>query len=266
MKKITKIRIMGILVIASLTLGALISCSPSPSAAPTTASIATIVPVTPTDTVAPLAPSTVSIDVTEVDEEGNTDIDLSALNEALNPIATGTLSDAEAEGLLYMREEEKLARDVYVVLYEKWGLPILQNIANSEQTHTDAIKTLLDRYGLEDPVMGQEAGTFANSELQELYDSLIETGSRSLVDALRVGVAIEEIDILDLEEWIAQNNQADIALVYENLLKGSRNHLRSFVSTLEQQMAETYQPQYLDQAAYDAIVSSPAERGGHGNP
>ena len=264
MKKITGIRIMGILTIASLTLVALVSCSPPPSAAPATASVTAAVPATPTDTAAPPAPSTVITDVTDVDEEGNTDIDSSTLSEALNSISTGTLSDAEVEGLLYMREEEKLARDVYLVLYEEWGMPVFQNIANSEQTHTDAVKTLLDRYGLEDPAAGQDVGTFTNPELQELYDLLVETGSRSLVDALRVGVAIEEIDILDLEEWIAQTNPADIVLVYENLMKGSRNHLRSFVSTLEQQTEETYQPQYLDQAAYDAVVDSPTERGGHG--
>lgn len=264
MKKITGIRIMGILTIASLILVALVSCSPPPSAAPTTASVTAAVPATPTDTGAPPAPSTVITDVTDVDGEGNTDVDSSALSEALNSISTGTLSDAEVEGLLYMREEEKLARDVYLVLYEEWGMPVFQNIANSEQTHTDAVKTLIDRYGLEDPAAGQDVGTFTNPELQELYDLLVETGSQSLADALRVGVAIEEIDILDLVEWIAQTNQADIVMVYENLMKGSRNHLRSFVSTLEQQTEETYQPQYLDQAAYDAIVRSPTERGGHG--
>lgn len=262
MKKITGIRIMGILTIASLALAALASCAAPPSAAPTTASVTAAVPATPTDTAAPPAPSTVITDVTDVDEEGNTDIDSSTLSEALNSVSTGTLSAAEAEGLFYMREEEKLARDVYLMLYDKWGLPIFQNIANSEQTHTDAVKTLLDRYGLQDPAMGQDVGTFTNPELQELYDLLVETGSQSLADALRVGVAIEEIDILDLEEWIAQTNPADIVLVYENLIKGSRNHLRSFVSTLEQQTGETCQPQYLDQAAYDAIVSSPIERGG----
>ena len=264
MKKIAGIRIMGILTIASLTLAALVSCSPSPSTAPTTASVTAAVPATPTDTGAPPAPSTVITDVTDVDGEGNTDVNSSTLSEALNSISTGTLSDAEVEGLLYMREEEKLARDVYLVLYEKWGMPVFQNIANSEQTHTDAVKTLIDRYGLEDPAAGQDVGTFTNPELQELYDLLVETGSQSLADALRVGVAIEEIDILDLVEWIAQTNQADIVMVYENLMKGSRNHLRSFVSTLEQQTEETYQPQYLDQAAYDAIVSSPIEKGGHG--
>ena len=107
-------------------------------------------------------------------------------------------------------------------------------------------------------------GVFTNSTLQELYDQLVADGRQSLADALRVGAAIEEIDILDLEEQIAQTDQADIQLVYDNLMKGSRNHLRSFTSTLEKQTGESYQPQYLDPEAYEAIVNAPMETGGSG--
>ena len=205
-------------------------------------------------------------DVAYVGEDGNTDVDPSALSDALDAIPAGELSAAEIEGILYMREEEKLARDVYLTLYEQWGLPIFQNIANSEATHMQAVKTLIDRYNLEDPAAGQDVGVFTNPTLQDLHDQLVEEGSRSLSSALRVGAAIEEIDILDLEERIAQTGRTDIQTVYENLTKGSRNHLRAFVSTLERQSGETYQPQYLSQAAYDAIVTAPMEsgRGGSG--
>ena len=82
-----------------------------------------------------------------------------------------------------------------------------------------------------------------------------------MASALRVGAAIEEIDIIDLLEHLEHTDKADIQVVYENLLKGSRNHLRSFVSTLSKQEGETYQPQYLDQTTYDAIVGSETERG-----
>ncbi len=174
------------------------------------------------------------------------------------------MSDTEAEGLLYMREEEKLARDVYQVLYQKWELTIFQNIASSEQTHMDAVKALLDRYNLSDPAADKAVGEFTNSKLQELYDQLVEEGSKSLESALRVGAAIEEIDILDLEERLAQTDQADIQLVYENLMKGSRNHLRAFTSTLENRTGKAYQPQYLSQDAYNEIIGAPMERGGHG--
>jgi hypothetical protein len=174
------------------------------------------------------------------------------------------LTTEDIEGILYMREEEKLARDVYLTLYEQWGLSIFQNIANSEQTHMDAIKTLMDRYGLDDPVTGDDVGRFTDPTLRSLYADLVATGSQSLIDALRVGAAIEEIDILDLEKYVSQTNARDIQQVYENLTRGSRNHLRSFVATLEQEAGEVYEPQYLNQEAYRDIVSAPIESGGYG--
>ncbi len=174
------------------------------------------------------------------------------------------LSDEEIEGILFMREEEKLARDVYQALFDLWGQPVFQNIADSEQAHMDAVKGLIDRYGLDDPVAGNGQGEFTNQDLQALYDELIATGSESLASALRVGAAIEEIDILDLQEHIGETNAADVVHVYENLLRGSRNHLRAFVSTLERQAGEIYAPQYLDDGAYDDIISGTVETGGRG--
>lgn len=174
---------------------------------------------------------------------------------------TGALTSAEAEGLAFMREEEKLARDVYLALYEKWHLPTFQNIAQSEQTHMDAVKTLLDQYGIADPATGKSAGVFTNATLQLLYNQLVEQGSQSLVDALRVGAAIEEIDIVDMQKHAAQTDKAEIQQVYDNLMRGSRNHLRSFTSQLKSQTGETYIPQHLSQAEYDAIVNSNAETG-----
>lgn len=172
-----------------------------------------------------------------------------------------TLSEDEAAGLLFMREEEKLAHDVYMTLYAKWQLPIFQNIARSEQTHSDAVLGLLTRYGLADPTVGLGAGEFADPALQSLYNQLVAQGSESLDAALRVGAAIEEIDILDLEERLAQTNKADIARVYNSLLAGSHNHLRAFVGTLEQQTGASYAPQYLAPAAYAAIMDGAAGQG-----
>jgi hypothetical protein len=212
---------------------------------------------------AAMAPVTAAVSeaVTYGDDVETLVVGSAVSSDALNQATTDTLSDAEIEGLLYMREEEKLARDVYLTLYEKWGMPVFQNISESEQTHMDAVKRLLDRYDLEDPAAGTDIGVFTDPTLQGLYDQLVNEGSQSLADALRVGAAIEEIDILDLEERIAQTDKSDIQLVYENLMRGSRNHLRAFVSTLERQTGEIYQPQYLSQAAYDAIVNTPRESG-----
>jgi hypothetical protein len=253
----------GVLVALLAACGA---ASPTPTTAPTAAAAATATPTTaparPTETAAPadtVAPP--STDLTDVDESGSTRIDQDALDAVLSDTAAGTLSEAEVEGLLYMREEEKLARDVYLTLYEAWGLGIFQNIAESEATHMEAVRSLIERYGLEDPAEDKGVGIFVDETLQGLYDQLVAEGSQSLANALRVGAAIEEIDILDLQEYSEQTDEPEIQLVYENLTKGSRNHLRSFVSTLDRQAGESYQPQYLDTATYDAIVGSETERG-----
>jgi hypothetical protein len=180
----------------------------------------------------------------------------------LPPASPDSLSADETAALLYMREEEKLAHDVYLALYEQWGLPSFQNIAGSEQAHTDAVKTLLDRYGLDDPAAAL-AGVFTNPDLQALYTDLVARGGQSLAEALKVGAAIEEIDILDLQERLAQTDNADIQQVFNNLLKGSSNHLRAFTSSLQAQTGEAYQPQYLSSEAFQAILGG-ATGGGNG--
>lgn len=142
--------------------------------------------------------------------------------------AASGLSPEEAADLLFMREEEKLARDVYTALYATWQVPVFQNIAASEQKHMDAIKVLLDTYGLTDPALAP--GKFTDPTLQALYDQLVAQGSISLAEALKVGASIEEIDIRDLQERIAQTDNSDIQWTYNNLLKGSYNHLKAFTN------------------------------------
>jgi hypothetical protein len=175
------------------------------------------------------------------------------------------LDEKEIAGLLFMREEEKLARDVYLTLYQTWNqLPIFNNIANSEQIHMDAIKRLLDKYGLSDPTEDMGVGEFQNMDLQVLYLDLIQKGSSSLVDALETGAAIEEIDIIDLKNYLAETDQWDIQRVYNNLLEGSKNHLRAFVSALAEQ-GITYEPQYLSQEEFDEIIDEDTTTKGFGN-
>jgi hypothetical protein len=147
---------------------------------------------------------------------------------AVPAVTPATLSPTESASLQYMREEEKLAHDVYVTLYAKWGLRVFNNISAAEQRHTDAIVTLLNRYGISDPAAGNPVGVFTNSDLQALYDKLIAQGSISTAAALKVGVLIEQTDIQDLKTHIAETTKADILQVYNNLLRGSQNHLRAF--------------------------------------
>jgi hypothetical protein len=261
--KLLSLTLVALAVLLSVTLAA---CGGTTSVlSPTTAAIpiATDSPTEKAEGVVATVPPTKSggyRNMTRVDENGSTAIDDASLKYVINQISAGELSDSEAEGILYMREEEKLARDVYLKLHEIWGLTIFENIANSEQTHMEAIKTLIDRYNLDDPAEGKDVGEFTNQVLQELYNQLVEGGSQSLENALKVGAAVEEIDIIDLQQYIAQTDKNDIKLVYENLMKGSRNHLRAFVSVIERH-GWTYQPQYLSQEAFDEIINTPTERG-----
>lgn len=160
----------------------------------------------------------------------------------------------DAAGLLYIYEEEKLARDVYQALYALWGQPTFVNIAKSEQAHMDAVAGLLRGYGLTIPE--NELGTFNDTGLQGLYNSLMTSGSQSLADALRVGAMIEELDIIDLQIRLTATTDEDIQMVYSNLMNGSFNHMRIFVGVLENQTGEVYQPQYLEADLYQTILST----------
>ena len=171
--------------------------------------------------------------------------------------ASGSLSELEVESLLFMREEEKLARDVYRSL-DGYGNPFV-NIQGSEQNHMDALLGLLDAYGLADPVVSDEVGSFANQELKALYVKLVEQGEPSELAALSVGCTIEELDIRDIERAKEDVTHDDVIATYDLLLLGSRNHLRAFYGKLKQR-GGSYTPQYIDQTEFDAIVNSSRER------
>jgi hypothetical protein len=173
------------------------------------------------------------------------------------------LSASEQAGLLFMREEEKLARDVYAALYGVWGLTAFENIGHAEQNHMDAIKFLLDRYGLADPAGSDAPGAFRNAQLQALYGEFVARGARSLVDALQAGAEIEDLDIFDLERAIQGTDNQDLGLVYRNLQKGSRNHLRAFSSLLEAN-GSSYSAHFIEASLLALILSSPHETGPNG--
>ncbi len=163
-----------------------------------------------------------------------------------------TLNTAEQEGLLFMREEEKLARDVYIVLYERWNMNIFKNISISEQQHMDAILKKINLFGLTDP-SSPDIGIFTNFALQDLYNKLIDQGDLSYSDALIVGATIEDKDIQDLMIAIKATNNLALKTTYQNLMEGSKNHLRAFVGLLKNQGLE-YTPQFIDQDLFDAIL------------
>ncbi len=152
---------------------------------------------------------------------------------AAGTTVNGTLSTSDAQGLIAMRQEEKLARDVYLTLGEQWNLPILFKIAKAESRHMRAVGNLLARYSLPDPVANDIRGQFADQRFTLLYRDLVATGSQSAADALHVGVEVEELDIADLRAALSTVRQSDIRNVYQNLLKGSQQHLRAFTAQLK---------------------------------
>lgn len=186
--------------------------------------------------------------------------DYVSIRPALASLPDESLSEVEKTDLIYIREEEKLARDVYQTLYEKWGVQVFANIAQSEQTHTETVRDLLEKYDVTDPVTDDSVGVFQNKELQRLYDDLVGQGAVSEVEAFRVGALIEELDIKDLQEAIDRTDNADIAFAYENLIRASRNHLRSFTKQLTAR-GGTYTPQYISAEEYVGITATDTERG-----
>jgi len=173
------------------------------------------------------------------------------------------LDTSEKEALVYMREEEKLARDVYLALYNKWNFMVFNNIARSEQRHTDAVALLLKKYGLEDPVKSDSMGVFTNPELSKLYRELVAKGQKSLKDALIVGATIEDLDIYDLDKRLAVSDNEDVKCVFQNLRRGSENHMRAFIRQL-QANGGTYKPQYISEKEFNTILNSTGNRRGRG--
>ena len=197
-----------------------------------------------------------SISATQCTETAANDLQKSLEGEYLvEGAATEELGEEIVEGILFMREEEKVARDVYLYLYEIYPLRPFANIAKSEQAHMNAIKYLIDLYGLEDPVGEDLPGVFKNTELQELYDALIEQGRESKEAALKVGALIEEVDILDPENELEKVTEFDqITRVYTNLCKASGNHLRGFDRVLELN-GVNYEPVKLEDDHFADIIN-----------
>ncbi len=179
-----------------------------------------------------------------------TDPELSSKLAAFTP---GVLDPIEITTLNFMREEELLARDIYLSMQNLYTLPVFKNIAKSELVHTTAIQKLILLYNLPDPAANHQIGVFTDPDLQSLYNAFLAQGSSSLNDALKVGATIEDKDIFDLKDRMQYVDNADMLFVFNNLMNGSKNHLRAFNFQLVNR-GITYVPQFITQAEFDAIV------------
>ncbi|PRZ22141.1 DUF2202 domain-containing protein [Flavobacterium granuli] len=182
-------------------------------------------------------------------------------NDNVNTDTVVTLTQNEINDLKFLREEEKLARDVYIYSYNKYKLAIFNSISQSEQTHMNSVLSLLNKYGIPDPSSVQ-MGIFVNQDLQVLYNNLISQSNISLIEALKVGATIEDLDINDIDDFIINTSKSDLLTVYNNLTCGSKNHIRSFTTELSNNEA-SYEPQFISSEEYNSIINTPS--GGCGN-
>lgn len=171
------------------------------------------------------------------------------------------LTQSEIDDLKFLREEEKLARDVYLFSYNKYQVNIFNNIAQSEQKHMNSVLNLMNKYGIPDAA-SSEIGVFNNPDLQSLYNNLTTQSNISLIEALKVGATIEDLDINDIDDFIENTTKSDLLNVYDNLTCGSKNHIRSYTSQLSSNNI-TYEPQFISLEYYTAILSE--SNGGCGN-
>jgi hypothetical protein len=199
------------------------------------------------------------------------------------PVFAGAVDVGETQHLIFMREEEKLARDVYLTLaalYPQSGT--FSTIGTrSEQTHTDTVRDMLARYGIPDPDpaandLPASIGVFTGADygwyFTEKFLDLVARGRISLLDALYVGAFIEELDMLDIVNCpkvivetsdligpgqcgLSYTDEKAIRTMYVHLLDGSKSHLRAYVQSIEDIIgAGNYVAQVLTQEEVDAIL------------
>jgi hypothetical protein len=179
-------------------------------------------------------------------------------NESNNTVSdTISLTEEEKVGLLFMLEEEKLARDTYIYMNNLWSMNQFDNIKNSEQTHMNAIKTILDQNNIDYTILPE--GQFDNENLQNLYNQFVIDGQVSSSNALQIGATIEDLDIVDLEDYINESTNQVLISTYQSLQCGSRNHLRSFVSAINNDES-IYIPQFLTIEEYENILNGSHEQ------
>lgn len=178
-------------------------------------------------------------------------------NEAQDAEINTQLSQADKDALLFMLEEEKMARDTYEYLNDFWGMVQFANIELSEQSHMNAVANLLEINNIQYNILPE--GEFENINLQNLYNQFVIDGQLNSVKALQIGALIEDLDIVDLENNLNATKNTSIIEVFESLQCGSRNHLRTFVSAIEN-LGGSYTPQFLAQNEYNLIINNSHEK------
>lgn len=173
--------------------------------------------------------------------------------------STTILTDAEKNHVLWMREESKVARDLYTFLFNRWGIPVFKKKMVKEQVNMDRSLTIINKYGLTDPIVKDEQGIYSKENFRQMYVELAMRGNSSLPEALRAAAITEELDIMELEDALQNTiTNPDLKSIYNTMAVSSRNHLRAIIEQI-QCMGEIYGPQRLPEKRFYSIVDSPVE-------
>lgn len=191
------------------------------------------------------------LDVISVSADGTT----SFITTNLCPVFDSTveLTANEIEFLYAVREDEKLARDVYTYFFDKFELSPFSRIAKAEANHIAAVERLFYFYSITYPAVGP-AGEFKDGVRKAYYDNLIEKGVTAL-EAYKATAYLEEKDVADYTKVLETIQNPNVKMVIENLLKGSVNHLKASVRQIYA-LDGTYTPAFLTQQRFDEIISS----------
>ncbi|MDZ4059371.1 MAG: DUF2202 domain-containing protein, partial [Bacteroidales bacterium] len=166
---------------------------------------------------------------------------------------TAELTANEIEFLYAVREDEKLARDVYTYFFDKFELAPFSRIAKAEANHIAAVERLLYFYSITYPAVGP-VGEFKDGDRKAYYESLINKGDTAL-EAYKATAYLEEKDVADYTLVLGSIQNPNIKMVIENLIKGSSNHLRASVRQVNA-LGGTYAPAFLTQEKFEEIVNS----------
>lgn len=176
------------------------------------------------------------------------------------------ISQNDRDALIYNMQEEKVADNFYAAMQSLYALNVFENISKSETMHMKHVKTLLDKFGIDNPVSGkyEAAGSFMDAGLERMYNDMISIGNISVTDALKESAKFEEMDIRDLKAFVESTENTSIESTLNKLINASGNHLRAFVRNLKTRGIE-YSPQYLSQEEFSGIISSSGKSRGKGN-
>ncbi len=170
-------------------------------------------------------------------------------------VSLAQITPAEAGYLQFLREEEKVAHNVYEVLYAIWNEPSFLEIMSEEAEHMEVLKHLLKQKDIPDPLEGIETdnGIFTRPALKKMFEDLTAQGARSVTEAYKVAAIFEETDIRDLTNRFNATQDPDVREVYDELIHASEHHLRTCVQNLKR-LGYAYPPTVLPREDYERII------------